>query len=147
MREFRNPSVAISTSWPMSKAVPPPSPPNVNAGRIKIGHEPISSAALMTSSIELHAMACEIGKSIDSQTWLNNSRSSALSMASRSDPINSTPNRSSVPSCDSSLAMLSAVWPPIPARSASGFSISRIFRTVSGRSGSMYTRSAISGSF
>ena len=147
MRELRRPRVAISTSCPMSNAVPPPSPPSVKAGRMRIGQEPISSAALMTSSIELQAIALEIGRSIDSQTWLNNSRSSALSMASRSEPISSTFSRSKVPSCDNSLAMFSAVWPPIPAKSASGFSISKIFRTVSGKSGSMYTLSAISGSF
>ena len=131
----------------MSQAVPPPNPPSVNAGRINTGQAPIDSAAEMTSSMVLHAMASEIGSPIESHTWLNNSRSSALSIASRSEPMSSTPSRSSEPSCASSLAIFRAVCPPIPARRAHGFSISKIRRTVSGRSGSMYTLSAISGSF
>ena len=68
MRELRKPSCEISTSSPMSRAVPPPNPPKVNAGRMRIGQLPISSAAAMTSSMELHATAWLMGKLIDSQT-------------------------------------------------------------------------------
>ena len=45
------------------------------------------------------------------------------------------------------MAIFKAVWPPIPARIASGFSISKIRLTTSGNNGSMYILSAISGSF
>ena len=98
IRELRSPRVAISTSCPRSKAVPPPRPPRVNAGRIKIGQEPISSAALITSSIVLQAIASDIGRSMDSQTLLKRSLSSALSIASKSEPMSSTPSFSRVPS-------------------------------------------------
>ena len=135
--EFLRPSVEISINSPKSYAVPPPSPPKVNAGRINKGHEPIVSEAAITSSIELQAIASLIGSPIDSQTLLNKSLSSALSIASKSEPINSTPILSNDPSCASSLAMFSAVCPPIPARIASGFSFSRIFLTVSANKGSM----------
>ena len=45
--------------------------------------------------------------------FLNSSRSSALSIASRFAPIISTPNFSSTPSRARSSAVLSAVWPPM----------------------------------
>ena len=57
IRELRRPNCEISTNSPMSRAVPPPRPPKVNAGRIKMGQLPINSAAAMTSSMELHATA------------------------------------------------------------------------------------------
>ena len=81
----------------MFHAVPPPKPPKVKAGLINNGHVPICSAAEITSSIDLQAIASLIGKLIESQTLLNKSRSSALSIASRSDPINSTPSSSRTP--------------------------------------------------
>ena len=137
MRELRNPSWEISTSSPMSRAVPPPKPPNVKAGRMRMGQLPMSSAAAMTSSMELQATAWLMGRLIDSQTLLNNSRSSALSMASKSEPMSSTPRRSRVPLWESSLAMLRAVCPPMPARSAHGRSFSRILAMVVGSNGSM----------
>ncbi len=96
--ECKIPCRAISTSSPVLNAVPPPSPPKVKAGRINSGNEPNLSAAVKTSSIELHAIALHTGKSISSQTFLNRSLSSASSMASRSHPINSTPKRAKVPS-------------------------------------------------
>ncbi len=61
-------------------------------------------------------------------------------------PINSTPYFSSAPDCDSAIETLSAVWPPIVGRIASGRSFSRISSTNSGVTGSMYVRSANSGS-
>ena len=42
--------------------------------------------------------------------------------------------------------MLSAVWPPMVGNRASGRSFLMIFSTTSGVSGSMYVRSAVSGS-
>jgi carbamoylphosphate synthase large subunit len=96
---------------------------------------------------ELQAIAFGTGKSIDSHISLNNALSSAFSIASKSDPINSTPCFSRVPSFANSVAIFNAVCPPIPASKASGFSVSIILRTTSGSKGSMYTTSAISGSF
>ena len=145
--ECRIPWLAISTNSPILKAVPPPKPPSVNAGLIRRGKEPSSSAAAITSSIESQARALQTGRSISSQTFLNRSLSSASSIAARLHPINSTPNSSRVPSLASADAMFSAVCPPIPARRASGFSDSIILLTTSGSNGSMYILSAISGSF
>ena len=51
-----------------------------------------------------------------------------------------------MPRSDSAIATLSAVWPPIVGRIASGFSRSMISSTNSGVTGSMYVRSANSGS-
>nr|AIF09914.1 hypothetical protein [uncultured marine group II/III euryarchaeote KM3_41_F08] len=95
------------------------------------------SAASNTSSIEEQACASATGRSTSSQTCLNRSRSSASSMVARLQPMSSTPRRVSEPSWASAEARFRAVWPPIPARRASGFSISRMRRTTSGRSGSM----------
>ncbi len=129
--------MAISTNSPKSQAVPPPSPPNVNAGLINNGQLFIDSAADKTSSMELQAIASEIGRSIDSHTLLNKSLSSALSIASKSEPINSTPNSSRTPWCANSLAIFRAVCPPIPANKAQGFSISNMRLTDDDNSGSM----------
>ena len=73
-------------------------------------------------------------------------RSSAIAIARAVAPISSTPCFSSTPRSDSAIATLSAVWPPIVGSSASGFSRSMISSTNSGVTGSMYVRSAISGS-
>ncbi len=66
----------------------------------------------------------------------NCSRSSALAMASRLAPISSTPWRSRAPLSASASAVLSAVWPPMVGKSASGFSLSRMRSTISGVIGS-----------
>ncbi len=63
-------------------------------------------------------------------------RSSALSIASASAPIISTPYFSSVPSLNSAKAVLSAVWPPIVGSTASGRSFAMILVTISGVIGS-----------
>ncbi len=101
----------------------------------------------MTSLIEEQATASQTGRSILSHTLLKRSLSSASSIEARSQPINSTLSSSNDPSFAKADAMFNAVCPPIPARSASGFSISRILFTTSGSRGSMYILSAISGSF
>ena len=67
----------------------------------------------------------------------NSSRSSALSIASALAPISSTPSFSSRPSRCSAIAVLSAVWPPMVGRMASGLSFSMILATMSGVIGSM----------
>ncbi len=67
-------------------------------------------------------------------------------MASALAPISSTLYFASTPDCASDNAQLSAVCPPMVGRMASGFSIAMIFSTNSGVIGSMYVRSASSGS-
>ena len=83
-------------------------------------------------------------------------RSSPFSMASALAPIISTPSRSSAPERCSFIAVLRAVWPPrvgsstslpcAPRRCISACSRTMIFSTASGVTGSMYVRSANSGS-
>ena len=60
---------------------------------------------------------------------LNNSRSSALRIASSFAPISSTPYFSSTPFSARATAVLSAVCPPIVGSMASGRSRSMIFST------------------
>ena len=67
----------------------------------------------------------------------NSLRSSAIAIARASAPISSTPYFSSTPLSASAIATLSAVWPPIVGRSASGCSRSMISSTNSGVTGSM----------
>ncbi len=67
----------------------------------------------------------------------NNSRSSAMRMASREAPISSTPYLSSVPSSARSSAQFNAVWPPMVGSNASGFSLAMMRSTVAGLIGSM----------
>ncbi len=69
--------------------------------------------------------------------FLNFSRSSALSIASREAPIISTPNFSSTPSRARSSAQLSAVCPPMVGSSASGRSFSMMRATICQVIGSM----------
>ena len=68
---------------------------------------------------------------------LNSSRSSAMRIASRLAPINSTPKRSKVPSSARATARLRAVCPPMVGSRASGRSRSITRATTSGVSGSM----------
>ena len=71
-----------------------------------------------------------------STTALNDSRFSPFSIASIDAPISSTPYRSRTPSSASRMAVLSAVWPPSVASSASGRSLAMTFSTNSGVIGS-----------
>ena len=77
---------------------------------------------------------------------LNDSRFSPRLIASMEAPISSTPYFSSTPLSSSAIAVLSAVWPPSVASSASGRSFSITFSTNSGVIGSTYVASANSGS-
>ncbi len=115
--------------------MPPPVPPRVKDGRITAGN-PISAMATRAS-----AMLCAIalrGLSMPTAAIAsrNLSRSSARSITSARAPINSTPWRSSAPEAASFIAVLSAVWPPMVGKSASGFSRMMIFSTISGVTGS-----------
>ncbi len=67
-------------------------------------------------------------------------------MASMEAPISSTPYFSRTPAASSAIAVLSAVWPPRVASSASGRSFSITFSTNSAVIGSTYVASANSGS-
>jgi hypothetical protein len=77
---------------------------------------------------------------------LNSSRSSPLLMATGLAPIIWTPYFSRIPRLWSSIEVFNAVWPPTVGRSASGRSLAMILSTTSQVIGSMYVRSAISGS-
>src|SRR5678809_1265150 len=61
----------------------------------------------------------------------------AIAIAGAVAPINSTPYRSNAPDCESAIATLSAVCPPIVGKMAPGRSRSRINATNSGVTGSM----------
>ena len=81
--------------------------------------------------------------SIDS---LNNFLSSALLIAFKSAPINSTLFFFKKFDSDNLTARFKAVWPPIVGRIASGFSLKIIWETISEVKGSIYVLLAISGS-
>ncbi len=69
--------------------------------------------------------------------FLNNSLSSAFSIADSLAPINSTLYFSKTPLLAKDTAILSAVCPPIVASNASGRSLAIIFSTISGTRGSI----------
>ena len=71
-----------------------------------------------------------------STTALKDSRFSPFSIASIEAPMSSTPYFSRTPAASSAIAVLSAVWPPSVARSASGRSLAMTFSTNSGVMGS-----------
>ena len=78
---------------------------------------------------------------------LNRSRSSAVAIASALAPIISGVPGTPIRPCPyRAIATLSPVWPPSVGSTASGRSRSMIRATTSGVSGSMYVRSAKSGS-
>jgi len=69
-----------------------------------------------------------------------------LAIAPSLAPMSSTPNRLSAPDRAKAMAVLSAVWPPMVGRSASGRSFSMMRSTISGVMGSIYVASARPGS-
>jgi len=113
----------------------------VKAGRTTTGTvNPVSSSSEVTIS-EAGTLSPQ-----DSTASLNLSLSSARSIASSRAPMSSIPSSSRTPAVASSRARLSAVWPPIVGRSASGRSMRRTSSTDSASSGSRYVRSAKPGS-
>ena len=129
------------TTWRSSvseRPMPPPWPPIVKAGRTIAGRVMSPSARLASISPRLSTVT-DHGMRIPAAFIVvrNFSRSSARLIDSALAPINSTPNRSRVPSSSSAIAMFSAVWPPRVGSSASGRSFSMIFVTGPGSSGSM----------
>ena len=140
-----SPRVMNSSNSAGVRAMFPPVPPSVNDGRMIAGN-PIRPRTA-SASPRLRTIALSgTSRPISAIVRLKASRSSARWIASRDAPISSTPNFSSTPRSARDMAMLRAVWPPIVGRRASGRSRSMIRSTVSGVIGSMYVRSAVSGS-
>ncbi len=123
----------------------PPVPPSVRDGRRMTGRP--SSALTRSASSSVCAMPLR-GRSrpIARIVSLNRSRSSARLIASTRAPMSSTPKRSSTPLSARSRARFRPVWPPMVGSSASGRSASMMRARTSTVSGSMYVRSANSGS-
>ena len=126
-------------------ATPPPDPPSVKAGRMIAGN-PVHSATPSASSQVVAIFPSGHLRPIFVIASPKSFRSSASAIARAFAPMSSTPCFSSTPVSCRAIATLSAVCPPIVGSSASGFSRSMISSTYSGVSGSMYVRSAISGS-
>ena len=116
--------------------MPPPVPPSVKLGRMTVG-KPTVFCTAQASSIEWAMPERAEPRPILVIASLNFRRSSALSMASGVAPISSTLYLSSTPLCHRSSAQLSAVWPPMVGRIASGRSLAMIFSTVCQVIGSM----------
>ena len=124
-----NPLLTIVMNSPSSLATPPPLPPSVNEGLMITGYlinVAISNASLrllaspdLATSILMSCMAC-----------LNNSLSSAVSIAVLVAPISSTLCSSRIPLDARSKAVFKPVWPPIVGNRALGFSFIIIFSIV-----------------
>ena len=126
--------------------MPPPVPPSVNAGRMMSGNAPISSTIQSTSARERATPERGTSSPMRNIASLNNCRSSPFAIACAFAPINLTPCRASAPLRFNSIAALSAVCPPRVGKIASGFSRSMIASITSAVIGSIYVRSANSGS-
>ena len=108
--------------------------------------KPVHSATASASSIVVAMRPWGHLRPILAIASPNSLRSSATEIARALAPMSSTPYFASAPLSCSAIATLSAVCPPIVGRSASGRSRAMINSTYSGVTGSMYVRSATSGS-
>ena len=109
--------------------------------------KPISASTLCASSILCATPLRGTDKPISIIACLNLSRSSAVAIASAFAPMSSgVPGTPTKPFSKSAIARLSPVWPPSVGNTASGFSRSMIFARTSTVRGSIYVRSAKSGS-
>ena len=126
-----------TSSWNSSMlyAMPAPTPPSVNDGRMIAGNCVVLTTS-SASSIDFAYPLAGTSIPIERMASRNLSRSSATSMASTEAPINSTPWRASAPFLASAMARFRAVWPPTVGNTASGFSRARMASTISGVSGS-----------
>ena len=113
---------------------------------MKAGRTTAGTVSPSSSSSEVTIAEAGTLSPHDSTASLNLSLSSARSIASSRAPISSIPSSSRTPAFASSRARLSAVWPPIVGRSASGRSRRSTSATDSASSGSRYVRSAKPGS-
>ena len=126
-------------------AMPPPAPPSVNDGRMIAG-KPTHSAMSSASSIVWAIRPVGTASPMRPIASANSARSSATLIARSLAPMRATLCRASTPRSDRASATLSAVCPPMVGSTASGFSRSITSSTNSGVTGSMYVRSANSGS-
>ncbi len=134
--EACSPARTICSYSSLLYAMPPPVPASVKEGRMMSGRPILAracSASAMLVTISLFGQE-RPRRSMHSRKSL---RSSAIAMALRLAPISSIFRRSSVPLSASSIAVFSAVCPPMVGRRASGRSFSRILATMSGRIGSI----------
>ncbi len=116
--------------------MPPPLPPIVKDGRIITGKPSVACASQASAMLWAMPERAE-PRPILVMAFLNLERSSALSIASGVAPISSTPCWASTPLRCRSSAQLSAVWPPMVGRIASGFSVAMMRATTSHWIGSM----------
>ncbi len=98
---------------------------------------PVSSTMARASSRECANPPVGTASPMRAMASAKASRSSAISMERALAPISSTPNFSRVPFSWSSMAIVSAVCPPMVGRIASGRSFSTTWVTHSAVSGSM----------
>ncbi len=115
--------------------MPPPTPPIVNDGRM-IDGKPVRATAAIASSSVLTTADAGVSMPISVIASRNSCRSSATLIASTEAPISFTPYFARTPCSSSSMARLSAVWPPTVGSTASGLSRSMILATTSTVSGS-----------
>ena len=121
---FRPFSAISANSFSLS-AIPPPVPPMVNAGRMITGN-PILSANSCASWTLLAMADSGTGSCNFCIRFLNNSRSSAWSMALNLVPSNSIPSSSKMPVLLSFIARFNPIWPPMVGKMASGNSLRKI---------------------
>ena len=140
------PAVTIWVNSSVVLAIPVPRPPKMYAGRMMTGNA-ISASTSCASANVWAIPLCGTLSPISIIARLNFSRSSAVEIASALAPINSgVPGTPAKPRSNNAIAKLSAVWPPKVGNTASGRSRSMIAASTSTVSGSMYVRSAKSGS-
>ena len=140
------PAFASFKNSSMVLAIPVPRPPKMYAGRIMTGN-PISSNTAVASSMLCAMPLRGTSRPISIMACLNLSRSSAVAIASAFAPMSSgVPGTPTRPCSYNAIARLSPVCPPSVGNTASGFSRSIILARISGVSGSIYVRSAKSGS-
>ena len=126
-------------------AMPPPVPPSVKDGRMTDG-KPVSSTPAIASSSVVTVRPVGHLSPIRIIASPKSLRSSATRMARALAPMSSQPYFSSTPLSWSARATLSAVCPPMVGSTASGRSLAITISTNSVVTGSIYVRSANSGS-
>ena len=129
------PRSARSRNSSMLYAMPPPTPPSVNDGRMTSGKPRVRARSTASGNVRARPLR-GTSRPIDRIASLNCSRSSATLIAWIDAPISSTRYLLSVPLFARSTARLRAVCPPTVGSNASGRSRSMMAATTSGVSGS-----------
>ena len=139
------PSLTILKKSFLVLAIPPPNPPKVKEGLIIAGR-PIFFKHFF-ALLKLFKIS-DFGKSIPISDifFLNFFLSSALAIAFEFAPISSILYFFNNPTFSAFIAKLSAVWPPMVGRIASGFSFFITSSSISIEIGSIYVLSATPGS-